>query len=164
MIVAPAALALALVATPPTAIRPCLSERNCISSLGRESPNQFSAPLSYAPRQKNRAYEELEAKLTVACTGVEADRFYIRATCGGNLVEFDVRDSIAAFRLAAVVKSPTPPWCIAPGCINGHMPQRNALARLAKDLGWSPIDSTQLEDDSRWTPIFFNADAVPRDE
>ena len=35
---------------------------------------------------------------------------------------------------------------------------------LGERLGWSPVDSTNLQDEGRWTPIFFNTDAVPRDE
>ena len=44
------------------------------------------------------------------------------------------------------------------------MNQRKRILKLGERLGWSPIDSTNLADEGRWTPIFFNTDAVPRDE
>jgi hypothetical protein len=79
-------------------------------------------------------------------------------------VELLLRDDVATFRVAALQKGITPPWCVEKGCINGSMNQRKRILKLGERLGWSPIDSTNLADEGRWTPIFFNTDAVPRDE
>ena len=62
------------------------------------------------------------------------------------------------------MKGPTPPWCIEKGCINGNQVQRARVRTISSGLGWSPVDATEMEDDARWTPIFFNTDAVPRDD
>ena len=55
------------------------------------------------------------------------------------------------------------PFCVKRGCINGSARQRELAQALAQALGWSPIDGTEMEDDAKWTPIFFNTDAVPID-
>ena len=82
----------------------------------------------------------------------------------GDDVELLLRDDVATFRAAARRKGLTPPWCTEKNCINGSMAQRKRVLALGAKLGWSPIDSTNMEDEGRWTPIFFNTDAVPRDD
>lgn len=155
--------AFVLTAAPPPSIMPCAGELNCISSNGRESPNQFAAPLSYAPRIRDEAYRAASSLLEKRCRDVEASGFGISATCSGNRLKLLVRDDgIVVFRASAIVKTAPPPWCLTKGCINGAMPQRELVSDLASSLSWSPIDATNILDDGKWTPIFLNTDAVPR--
>mmetsp|Transcript_11036 Transcript_11036/g.32934 ORF Transcript_11036/g.32934 Transcript_11036/m.32934 type:complete len:169 (+) Transcript_11036:157-663(+) len=168
MLFAPAAatvaLSLALVATPPDTLPPCRGESDCISSNGREAPNHFQAPTSFAPATKAKAFQAAKSALSQCSDVVDDSQSYLRARCEGDVVELLLRDDLATFRVAAVSKGVTPPWCLEKNCINGSMQQRRRILALAKALGWSPVDSTNLEDEGRWTPIFFNTDAVPRDE
>ena len=166
---AAAALSLALALAPPTAppaLKPCKGESDCISSNGLEAPNHFQAPLAFAPKTRDKAFTDAVGLLRddAACTVVDDAARYIQARCGGDNVELLLRDDVVTFRVAAVTKGITPPWCVEKGCINGSMNQRKRILRLGERLGWSPVDSTNLQDEGRWTPIFFNTDAVPRDE
>lgn len=150
--------------TPPVSLRLCRTESDCISSAGKEAPNHYNAALSFAPKGKAAAFADAVKELRESCVAVDDGASYVQARCGGDVVELLLRDDVATFRVAAETKGVTPPWCVEKGCINGSMNQRRRILALAKALGWSPIDSTQLEDEGRWTPIFFNTDAVPRDE
>ena len=166
---AAAALSFALALAPPTAppaLKPCKGESDCISSNGLEAPNHFQAPLAFSPKTRDKAFVDAVRLLRDddACTVVDDASRYIQARCGGDNVELLLRDDVVTFRVAAVTKGITPPWCVEKGCINGSMNQRRRILRLGERLGWSPIDSTNLADEGRWTPIFFNTDAVPRDE
>lgn len=155
--------ALVLSVAPPQSIIPCAGELNCISSNGREAPNQFAAPLSYAPRSRDEAYRAASTLLEKRCRDVECGGFDISATCSGNRLKIRIRDDgIVVFRASAIVKTAPPPWCLTKGCINGAMSQREIVSDLASSLSWSPIDATNILDDGKWTPIFFNTDAVPR--
>ena len=173
------ALSIALALAPPTAppslkalptappsLKPCKGESDCISSNGLEAPNHFQAPLAFAPKTRDKAFADAVGLLRddAACTVVDDASRYIQARCGGDNVELLLRDDVVTCRVAAVTKGITPPWCIEKNCINGSMGQRKRILKLGERLGWSPIDSTNLQDEGRWTPIFFNTDAVPRDE
>lgn len=157
-------LALTAPMTPET-LQPCRGESDCISSAGRESPNHFQAPLSFAPKSRPTAFRDAVSELRgQGCSVVDDAEKYIKARCGNDDVELLLREDIATFRVVAVSKGVTPPWCIEKGCINGSMAQRKKVLELGRHLGWSPIDSTNMADEGRWTPIFFNTDAVPRED
>ena len=161
------ALSIALALAPPTAppsLKPCKGESDCISSNGLEAPNHFQAPLAFAPKTRATAFADAARLLRDECTAVDDGASYVQARCEGDVVELLLRDDVATFRVAALQKGITPPWCIEKNCINGSMGQRKRILKLGERLGWSPVDSTNLQDEGRWTPIFFNTDAVPRDE
>ncbi len=157
-------LALALAPQAPPSLKNCRGESDCISSNGAEAPNHFQAPLAFAPKTRDKAFADAARLLRDECTAVDDGARYIQARCDGDVVELLLRDDVATFRVAALQKGITPPWCIEKNCINGSMNQRKRILKLGERLGWSPIDSTNLQDEGRWTPIFFNTDAVPRDE
>ncbi|KAJ1457018.1 hypothetical protein M885DRAFT_615927 [Pelagophyceae sp. CCMP2097] len=167
------ALAAVVIATsslaPPSglapSIKPCFGEHDCVSSNGLEAPNHFAAPLAFTSSRSAAANAAASLLRGRGCA-VEADAFAVRASCDRDDYEIVVReDKLATFRVSARSKSAfVSPWCIKKGCINGNMPQRNAILELAAQLGWSPSDSTEMEDDSKWTPIFFNTDAVPHSD
>jgi hypothetical protein len=166
---ASAALSLALALAPPSAppsLKACRGESDCISSNGLEAPNHFQAPLAFAPKTRDTAFADAARLLRDECTAEEIDDSarYALARCGGDVVELLLRDDVATFRVAAITKGITPPACFKKGCINGSMNQRKRILKLGERLGWSPVDSTNMADEGRWTPIFFNTDAVPRDE
>lgn len=150
----------------PKALKPCRGESDCISSAGTESPNHFQAPLALGAGGRAAAYRGAVGALREAGCAVRGDAAtYVVASCpDGDDVELLLRDDVATFRAAARRKGLTPPWCTEKNCINGSMAQRKRVLALGAKLGWSPIDATNMEDEGRWTPIFFNTDAVPRDE
>ena len=117
-----------------------------------------------APKSRTTAFTDAARLLRDECTAVNDGATYLQARCDGDVVELLLRDDVATFRVAALQKGITPPWCIEKNCINGSMGQRKRILKLGERLGWSPIDSMNLADEGRWTPIFFNTDAVPRDE
>ena len=158
-------------------LRACPASTDCVSSAAREAPNRAVAPLSYRPASRDDAFAKARAWLSGGEHGfeiAEADpsRYYLRAVVAGPLgVVEDVEllvlpesSGVASARAVARVKGPTPPWCIEKGCINGNQVQRARVRTISSGLGWSPVDATEMEDDARWTPIFFNTDAVPRDD
>ena len=112
----------------PGSLPACKGESDCISSAGRESPNHFQAPLSFAPTQRRVAFAAAVGALRAeGCGVVDDSQTYIAATCSGDDVELLLREDVATFRVAARQKGVTPPWCVEKGCINGSMNQRRRV-------------------------------------
>ena len=167
----------------------CPVASDCVSSAAREAPNRAVAPLAYPPSlSRDAAYraalDALGTRPDTAVRRADAAERYIWAEVGLGNDATTVDDlellvlpgggrrsgddeaavgggGVVAVREVARVKGPTPPFCVKPGCINANGRQRERVRALGAALGWSSSDATEMEDDARWTPIFFNDDRVP---
>lgn len=95
--------------------------------------------------------------------------FYIHLTTPGTApgslddleLVFPEDGGIVNVRCDARVVLPPPPFCVRKNCINANMDQRRRVEELSLGLGLPPVDQSQMKEEAKWTPIFFNSDRVP---
>ena len=151
-------------------LRPCPSDRNCVSSNYLEPPNRYVSPLKLVnDREKafQRAIRDLNNQQEFAIAEVKPDSYYIHLTLPGtapsSLDDVELlfaEESVVNVRCDARVTLPIPPFCLKRNCINGNMDQRSRIEKVALLLNLPPSDQQQMQK-AKWTPIFFNSDRVP---
>ena len=144
-------LALALAPQAPPSFKNCKGESTASPQTVRSSKSLPGAA-SLRAKTRDKAFADAARLLRDECTAVDDGARYVQARCEGDVVELLLRDDVAAFRVAALQKGITPPWCIEKGCINGSMnqrktdPQTRRAARLVSDrfdelAGRGPLDA-----------------------
>ena len=157
-------------------LRPCPSDKNCVSSSYAEPPNRYISPLSVVKNSETafrQAVRDLSSEQQqhqyFSITNIDPSHRYIHLTRPGTapgsiddieLLFSDDEASIVALRCEAEVTLPPPPFCLQKKCINGNLDQRRRVEKVSKVLGLPSADSNLMKD-AKWTPIFFNADRVP---
>ena len=170
---------------PPPQLRPCAKDTNCVPSFYAEPPNRYVSP--WVSRQSpnvalQRALRYLSSKDSshlVEARSIETqDGSYIHVVVSGtapnsydDIELFFQGDSssenvpgdntLINLRSEARVTLPPPPFCIRKNCINGSMDQRDRLARIQRVVGLPAADEGRMNEQAKWTPIFFNSDKVP---
>lgn len=152
-------------------LKPCSSDRNCVSSNYLEPPNRYMSPLKLV-NDRDKAFQRAVRDLTntdadVSIAEVKPDSYYIHLTVPGtapsSLDDVELlfaEESIVNVRCDARVTLPVPPFCLKRNCINGNMDQRFRVEKLSLILNLPPSDQQQMKQ-ARWSPIFFNSDKVP---
>ena len=127
-------------------LRPCPSSTDCVSSSGKEVTNKAMSPLSFSPTSRDSALARAASFLRSrgAAVAVDEEHSYIHAVlqpAPSGIIEDiellliggeDGTSGLATFRDVARVKTPTPPWCLEKGCINGNQEQRKRMTGLAE--------------------------------
>lgn len=168
-------------------LRQCKAKSNCVSSSYKEPPNRYVSPLRTLKdqdiafesaiknlQQRSSLSSKSKSSLSVGMTTVVKDivpnQYYIHlvvpGTVPGSLDDIELQftqSNTVNIRCDAQVTVPYAPFCIKKNCINGAQDQRDRLQHLAIDvLGIPFADEKQMKSsDTKWTPIFFNADRVP---
>eukprot|EP00977_Amphora_coffeiformis_P012808 scaffold3240_cov187-Amphora_coffeaeformis.AAC.3 len=174
----------------PPQLRPCAKDTNCVSSYYAEPPNRYVSPWlsrqspNVAFQRALRDLSQYSSQGAAAVRSIDTlDGSYIHAVVLGTApnsfddielffkanddddssenVRGDDTGTLINLRCEARVTLPPPPFCIRKNCINGSMDQRDRLARIQTVLGLPAADASRMQDQAKWTPIFFNSDKVP---
>ena len=159
----------------PKILRQCAADTNCVSSNFKEPPNRYLSPLKIV-KDQDKAFQQAVRDLNeyskegneLNIAEIDPKNYYIRLTIPGTApnsiddLELWFTDAgIVNLRAQARVALPPPPFCIQKGCINGNMDQRTRVERISRILGLPSSDRENMEQQAKWTPIFFNSDRVP---
>ena len=169
-----------------TVLQPCPTNANCVSSSTKEPPNRYLSPLQTLkdrPQAFDNAVKNLERtqatrpssksqqqQQQIQSIEIRPSQYYIHVevpgTSPGSLDDIELQftdGNTVNVRCHAQVTLPYAPFCVKKNCINGAQDQRDRLTTLAiQVLGLPFADELQMKSpDTKWTPIFFNADRVP---
>ena len=107
-------------------LRPCASDRNCVSSNYLEPPNRYVSPLKQV-NDRDKAFQRAVRDLNQAQASiveVKPDQYYIHLTVPGtapsSLDDVELlftNDGIVNVRCDARVTLPIPPFCVKRNCI-----------------------------------------------
>jgi hypothetical protein len=120
-----------------------------------------------AVRDLSQQTQQRSSNFIYSIVEIDPIHHYIHLTTPGTApgsiddVELLFLPTIVNLRCEAQVTLPPPPFCLQKNCINGNLDQRRRLEKITQMLGLPFSDTNQMNDNAKWTPIFFNSDRVP---